>query len=115
MTALAEDLRRLADRGLESAPFRRESAARLAAAVGADSFCFAAVDPETLMTSGWVTEGIDRAGAGLLYENEFTQPDFLKLRSLARGAVPAAARPSWTAVSTLAQSPRVSAIHAAIS
>ncbi|QRP48536.1 hypothetical protein [Amycolatopsis sp. FDAARGOS 1241] len=94
--ALRRDVRALARRGLGSAAFRHESAARLAAEVGADAYCFAEIDPDSAMTTGIVSCGVDRAGAPLLYRNEYGQPDFLKLPARVRARTPAASLPAVT-------------------
>ncbi|MFI5615086.1 response regulator transcription factor [Amycolatopsis sp. NPDC051903] len=88
--ALRRDVRALARRGLASAAFRHESAARLAAEVAADAYCFAEIDPDSAMTTGIVSSGVDRAGAPLLYRNEYGQADFLKLPAMVRTRTPAA-------------------------
>ncbi|MFD7435975.1 helix-turn-helix transcriptional regulator [Streptomyces sp. NPDC059861] len=89
ITRLHRGLQGLVTQGLDSSLFRHESAARITAAVGAEAYCFAEIDPESGLATNYATGNLDRSGAPLLHFNEFGQRDFLKLRSLADGPVPA--------------------------
>ncbi|MFJ6539263.1 helix-turn-helix transcriptional regulator [Streptomyces sp. NPDC091385] len=88
---LHRSLRKLAGQGLGSSAYRHESADRIAAAVGADAYCFAETDPESLLATTYATGNLDRSGAALLHFNELGQRDFLKLRALAGSPDPAGA------------------------
>ncbi|MFD5570951.1 helix-turn-helix transcriptional regulator [Streptomyces cadmiisoli] len=102
---LHRGLQRLAKEGLESSLFRHESAARITEAVGADAYCFAETDPESVLATNYVTGNLDRSGAPLLHFNEFGQKDFLKLHSLAYGPVSASSL-SMATGGCLEKSPR---------
>src|ERR1700685_1629296 len=79
---LDRDIRGIAKRGLSSAKFRRECGARIVAGLGADAYCFAEIDPDSLHATTYATGGLDRSGASLLHLNEYGQLDFLKLAEL---------------------------------
>ena len=82
------ELEALAGRGLDSHAFRHEAIARVRHVVPADGFCFSAADPDTLLTTGHATGGVDPELAPVVYANEYGCPDVAKHADLARGRRP---------------------------
>lgn len=85
---LDRELEALADRGLDSHAFRHEAIARVRHVVPADGFCFSAADPDTLVTTGHATGGVDPDLTPVVYANEYGCADVAKHADLARGRRP---------------------------
>jgi DNA-binding CsgD family transcriptional regulator/GAF domain-containing protein len=85
---LDRELEVLAGRGLDSHAFRHEAVARVRHVVPADGFCFSAADPDTLITTGHATGGVDAELTPVVYANEYACADVSKHADLARGRRP---------------------------
>lgn len=85
---LDRELEALAARGLDSHAFRHEAAARVRHVVPADGFCFSAADPDSLITTGHATGGVDTELTPVVYANEYGRADVAKHADLARGRRP---------------------------
>ncbi|MDP9794034.1 DNA-binding CsgD family transcriptional regulator [Catenuloplanes nepalensis] len=70
--------------GLDSRPLRRELAARLSRVVGYDAYCFATVDPWTLLLTDEVSEGMPPDGGTAATHNEYLVDDVDKFAEMAR-------------------------------
>ncbi|GAB7044512.1 MULTISPECIES: LuxR C-terminal-related transcriptional regulator [Catenuloplanes] len=69
---------------LDSRSLRRELAARLSRVVGYDAYCFAAVDPWTLLLADEVSAGMPPDGGAAATHNEYLVDDVDKFAELAR-------------------------------
>jgi DNA-binding CsgD family transcriptional regulator len=73
--------------GLDSVVLRRELRSRLVSWVPFDAYCVNTVDPETLVITSSVGDGLPAAAARRLFELEEAGHDFNHLSDLARGTV----------------------------
>lgn len=83
------DIEALCRLDLGSRELRRRIAERLTRLVPADSYCFGAVDPTTLLITDDVSAGLTAAAAAAAMHNEYLVDDVLKFAVLARSQVPA--------------------------
>ncbi|WP_225848575.1 helix-turn-helix transcriptional regulator [Streptomyces sp. HPF1205] len=75
---------------LDSRELRRRITGRLTRLVQADSYCFGATDPTTLLTTDEVSAGLVPEAAAAVARNEYLVDDVMKFAELARAEVTAA-------------------------
>src|SRR5829696_6356318 len=86
-----DDIVRIVHRGLDLPELAHAVGRSLSPAVPFDGTCLLTLDPATLLPTGEIVEnGLPAAAMGRLTEIELGEPDFNKLTTLARAAVPAA-------------------------
>ncbi|AZM61867.1 hypothetical protein DLM49_22025 [Streptomyces sp. WAC 01438] len=83
------DIEALCRLDLGSRELRRRIAERLTRLLPADSYCFGAVDPTTLLITDDVSAGLTAPAAAAAMHNEYLVDDVLKFAVLARSRVPA--------------------------
>jgi len=81
------ELTELCRAGLDSVTFRRELRARLAQLLPFDGYCVNSVDPESLLITSSIGDGLSASAAHRLFELEAAGTDVNPLGSLARGPV----------------------------
>ncbi len=84
MQALLDDIERICRLRLDSHTLRARILTRLGRDVGYDAFCFGSIDPQTLLVTDNVSDGIPPGSEDLAAHNEYLVSDFDKFADLAR-------------------------------
>ncbi|MFD5827252.1 helix-turn-helix transcriptional regulator [Lentzea sp. NPDC060358] len=83
-----QSVERVCAQDRDSVAVRVEVAARLARVIPHDAYCFATVDPRTLLLTGEVSQGIPHGSASVAVHNEYLVEDVDKFADLARSRHP---------------------------
>lgn len=87
---IEQDIVELCSSGLDSFGLRRAAMQRLRAAVPFDAYCCGTIDPDTLLITSEVSDGIPKNAFATVAENEYLVEDVHKFSELARSSNKAA-------------------------
>ncbi|HEY4021217.1 MAG TPA: helix-turn-helix transcriptional regulator [Pseudonocardiaceae bacterium] len=83
-TTAVRDIERICAQDLDSLALRTQVAARISSAVERDAMCIATIDPETLLLTGAISDGLPADGFAIAAYNEYLVEDVHKFSTLAR-------------------------------